>query len=121
MDTKTCLQCGTELRGRIDKKFCDDQCRTAYNNSIKTDSAIIKNINSTLRKNRKLMEDLTPMPEGKTKVARKKLEEKGFNFTYHTHTYTTKTGATYYFCYEYGYLPLEKDYFMLVKRKEENT
>jgi hypothetical protein len=26
MDTKTCLQCGTELRGRIDKKFCDDQC-----------------------------------------------------------------------------------------------
>jgi hypothetical protein len=46
MDTKTCLQCGTELRGRIDKKFCDDQCRTAYNNSIKTDSAIIKNINN---------------------------------------------------------------------------
>ncbi|MES2779232.1 MAG: hypothetical protein V4651_04965 [Bacteroidota bacterium] len=115
MKTKTCLQCGSEIKGRIDKKFCDDQCRTTHNNHLKSDNNLMRNINNILRKNRKIIEDFIPPEETKSKSTRKRLEEKGFGFAYHTHTYTTKAGATYYFCYEYGYLPLEHDYFMLVK------
>lgn len=119
MENKNCLSCGSKLQGRADKKFCDDQCRTNYNNRLKTDTTHMRNINNTLRKNRKIMEETINPMEGKAKLSRKKLLDKGFNFTYHTHTYTTKAGATYFFCYEYGYLPLDNDYFMLVKRKEE--
>jgi hypothetical protein len=43
---------------------------------------------------------------------------KGFDFKYFTHVYKTKEGRVYYFCYEYGYLPLEHDYFALVMNKE---
>jgi hypothetical protein len=117
---KTCLSCGNELKGRADKKFCDDQCRTSYNNQLKADTTHMRNINNALRKNRKIIESLIDPIEGKSKTTRQKLLDKGFSFTYHTHTYTTKAGATYVFCYEFGYLPLEHDYFMLVKRKEEN-
>jgi hypothetical protein len=46
------------------------------------------------------------------------LLEKGFDFTYYTHTYKTQKGVVYFFCYEYGYLPLEKDFYFLVKRGE---
>ena len=45
-------------------------------------------------------------------------EQKGFDFDYHTSMYTTKAGATYLFCYEYGYLPIEGDMMVLVKKKE---
>ena len=29
-----CLQCDKVIRGRIDKKFCDDWCRNNFNNAL---------------------------------------------------------------------------------------
>jgi hypothetical protein len=66
------------------------------------------------------MEELADNPDGKAKATGGKMKEKGFNFNYFTHVYHTKTGNTYNFCYEYGYLPLDNDYFMVVKRTENN-
>jgi hypothetical protein len=47
------------------------------------------------------------------------LIREGFRFKYITHTYTNKKGNTYFFCYEFGYLPLEHDQYLVVRRKEE--
>lgn len=119
METKKCASCGEVLKGRIDKKFCDDACRSNYNNKLNSDStALMKTINNVLRKNRRILESLIPQEEGKTKVTLKKLQDLGYNFNYQTHTYITKAGANYIFCYEYGYLALEGNMFMLVKRLE---
>ena len=44
---RECLTCGTELRGRTDKKFCDDYCRSAYNNKMGPRSSLyVRNVNS---------------------------------------------------------------------------
>jgi hypothetical protein len=40
----------------------------------------------------------------------------GFDFTLMTSILQTKSGNTYYFVYDQGYLSLENDYFMLVKK-----
>ncbi len=120
MEAKTCACCGEIIKGRIDKKFCDDACRSNYNNRLNSNtSALMKTINSVLRKNRRILESLIPVEERKTKVTLKKLQEKGYNFSYQTHTYTTKAGATYVFCYEYGYLPLEGNIYILVKKIDD--
>lgn len=119
MEQKHCNFCGEVIKGRADKKFCDDQCRTGYNNKLKTDSPQVRHINTILRKNRKILAEFADNDEGKSRVGIKKLAERGFNFTYFTHLYKTKQGSTYYFCYEYGYLKLEGDYYMVVKRKEQ--
>jgi hypothetical protein len=117
-EARYCLYCGEELKGRLDKKFCDDSCRSSYNNQINSDAnALVKNINNALRRNRRIMESLIP-EEGKLRISGRKLKEMGYDFLYHTHTITTRAGATYVFCYEYGYLPLDNDFFMLVKRLE---
>jgi len=29
---KQCTECGEEMTGQADKKFCSDQCRTSHNN-----------------------------------------------------------------------------------------
>lgn len=117
MEERQCLECGDTVYGRIDKKFCSDQCRNSYNNRQNSDSNnMIRNVHYVLRKNRRILEELNP--DGKSKSTKAKLLAKGFDFTYHTSTYTTKAGATYYFCYEFGYLPLENDYYALVRKKE---
>ena len=43
--------------------------------------------------------------------------EEGFDFDLITSIYTTKTGNIYYFVYDQGYLPLDGDYYALVKRE----
>lgn len=117
--TRHCLACGKPVKGRIDKKFCDDYCRNAYNNKSKQEeSSYMRHINGLLKKNRKILEDLLG-PEGMVKHPKSKLQQNGFLFNYHTHIYTNQKGNQYFFCYEYGYLPLEGDWYLLVKRKEE--
>lgn len=115
---RLCLDCKAVLNGRADKKFCDDQCRTNYNNHLRAeDNSFLNEINRILKKNRDILRAKTP--EGKAKVKRDALVRKGFDFNFHTHTYATQKGQVYFFCYEYGYLPLENDELLLVKREEK--
>ena len=52
----------------------------------------------------------------KTKVKKETLLKHGFLFEYCTGTYTTKAGNIYYYVYDQGYLALENDFYLLVKR-----
>ncbi|MFI5129420.1 MAG: hypothetical protein ACHQFX_05490 [Chitinophagales bacterium] len=120
VESKTCLTCGKPLKGRADKRFCDDYCRNTYNNQLKsTSNNLVRNINNALGKNRRILESILPEGEETAKANKEKLQRMGFQFKYITHTYVTKTGKTYFYCYEYGYLPLENDWYLIVKRKEE--
>lgn len=113
--TKTCLECEEKIVGREDKKFCSDGCRNAYNNKINKDSTnYMRNINNKLRKNYRILSELNS--DGKSKTTRTKLLSKGFDFDYFTSILNTKSGNTYFFVYEQGYMILENDYYMLVKK-----
>ncbi len=81
-------------------------------------SSSMKDINNVLMKNRKILETALGEKEME-KTTKEKLLQSGLNFKYITHTYTNKKGNTYCFCYEYGYLPLENDWYLIVKRKED--
>ena len=118
-EKRECLDCGEIIKGRADKKFCSDLCRNNYNNKLNADSTNhVRNINNILRRNRRIIEEMTP--DGKAKTHKSKLLEKGFDFNYFTNIYKTQKGVVYYFCYEYGYLPLENDFYFLVHRTEKN-
>jgi hypothetical protein len=80
---------------------------------------VVRLINNALAKNRRIMQTILPADKDTAKVTRDQLLLKGFSFTYFTHIYTTKTGKQYVYCYDYGYLPLENDWFLIVKRREE--
>ncbi|GAA4762188.1 MULTISPECIES: hypothetical protein [Flavobacterium] len=113
---KACLECGEKLVGREDKKFCSDGCRNAYNNKMNKDSTnLMRNINNKLRKNYRIVSELNP--DGKSKTSRTKLISKGFDFEYFTSIYTTKTGNVYYFLYDQGYMAIENDSYVLVKKE----
>ncbi len=115
---RRCTECGETVTGRIDKRFCSDQCRNSFNNKNNSDSSnLMRNINHALRKNRRILAELNP--EGKITLHRDKLVAKGFNFNYHTHIYTTRKGDHYHFVYDMGFLELANNFYMLVKRNPD--
>ncbi len=117
MEQRSCLECGSDLRGRKDQKFCSDYCRNTYNNRLNEDATkYVRRINNILRKNRRILAKLNP--GGKCTVDGITLAEEGFNFHYYTNIYVTRNGAEYCFCYEQGYLRLENDRYMLVHKQD---
>jgi hypothetical protein len=119
MEKRTCPECGEVIKGRIDKKFCSDMCRNAFNNKQNSDTNnYVRNINNSLRKNRRILEE--SLQGEKTTISKQKLVDKGFNFLFYTNQVVTKNNHTYTFCYEFGYLLLEdKNLILIVKRKAE--
>jgi len=118
-EKRTCLNCGEPIRGRVDKKFCDDSCRNSYNNQqTALTTNLIRNVNNTLKRNRNILEKIIPSGENLAKTTRDKLVRAGFNFKYFTHLYTNKKGNQYHYCYDYGLLELDGDWFLIVKGRE---
>lgn len=119
---RKCPVCNEIIMGRADKKFCSDQCRNSFNNKHNSDATnVVRNINNILRKNRRVLQTLNKQ-SGKTLVSKETLLINGFNFTYSTHSYKTKKGDIYQFCYEHGYLHLkDKQLYLLVTSKEKET
>lgn len=114
---RECPECGELFEGRIDKKFCCDQCRNTFNNRQNKDANnFCRNVNRILRNNRRVLEEF--MIRSKSKTSKDKLIQAGFNFDYMTNIYKTKTGKVYYFCYDYGYFESENRNITIVVRKE---
>lgn len=113
---RLCLQCKDRLRGRIDKKFCSDLCRSKYHNRHQRERArYMRQVNQILRANHRILTLLNP--EGKTRLPRSQLVAHGFHFGYFTNEYVTRQGKVYRFCYEQGYLELEDGEVALVVKE----
>lgn len=112
----TCKNCGKEIKGRSDKKFCDYNCRIAYHNSnINKNEKSIRDINKKLRKNRSILKFVSP--QGKTTVKKTFLIQLGFDFQYYTNHYKTKNHNIYTFCYDYGYMELENEKILVINKQ----
>ncbi|MGK9119633.1 hypothetical protein KXS00_16860 [Olivibacter jilunii] len=111
-----CLDCQEPLIGRSDKKFCNDACRSNFNNKLKTqDQNYVRRINAILKRNRRIIMDLNP--NGMKKVLKEDLSNMGFDFKHYTHILNTAKGSRYFFCYEFGYLFIKQDEVLLVKNE----
>jgi hypothetical protein len=119
MEEKACLDCGQAIKvGRSDKKFCDDTCRTNYNNRQKelkqeqTEHRLpefITDVNAILAANwRILKECLGNQDSCRMKV--RDLSGRNFNFKFFTSERVNDGDQEpYYFCYDIGYKYVEDD------------
>ena len=98
-----CPNCGEEVIGRSDKKFCSTYCKSNYHYqaTVEKESSYI-NIDRQLKLNRRILKDFNRA--GKSTVRIEKLIAQGFDSKYITHWWKNKKGDTYLFCYEYGFL-----------------
>jgi len=101
---KTCKQCGKQLSGRSDKKFCDAYCRNAFNNQHKAqDEQFIQFVNAKIRRNRRILKDLCRV--GKVTVRKDILDQMGYDYRYFSSIFKTK-GGIYYLVYDYAFSPV---------------
>lgn len=113
---RNCLYCGAVISGRLDKKFCDDNCRNNYHYKVKdrnADVLMIKMINETLLCNRDILKSLCVGQ--KTIVKKRQLDDKRFDYDLITCIYKTKVGTEYRVIYDYAYKLLNDDEVQLLK------
>jgi predicted nucleic acid-binding Zn ribbon protein len=111
MENKNCISCSKPIKGRTDKKFCNDYCRNAYNNKNRAiDNESIRYVNRILNKNRNILQEHLGENRAIVKVKKETLLEEGFVFRYFTHLQKNKRGTQYFLCYDYGYLPIGQDW-----------
>lgn len=114
---QTCLFCEKELKGRIDKQFCNAHCKSQYHNrNPNSDEAFIRSINQQIRKNRSALRTACPM--GKATVPIDFLIRLGMDFKYHTHVWKSNNNNKYVFCYDYGYMKIDDQTKVLIIQKQ---
>ncbi|MBD1421400.1 hypothetical protein [Sphingobacterium chuzhouense] len=117
MEKRMCLACGEPVVGRSDKRFCHDACRNAYNNKRNSlPNSFVRKINDILKRNRQVLGKVLGK-EKMQKVTRERLLSKGFDFDFFTNQFSNAKGQIYFFVYEYGYLPLDEEVFLIVRQK----
>ena len=115
---KTCLYCKKELMGRTDKKFCDPQCKSAYQykQAKEQPERFYNKVDNQLKLNRKILKEYNK--GGKATVRSSILISEGFNPNFFTHYRKNKKGDVYLFVYEFGFLKKSEhnlNKFVLVK------
>jgi len=99
-----CLECEKEIKGRQDKKYCNQYCKSAYqykNNKANEDSFYM-DVLKQLRLNRKLLKLYNK--SGKSIVRKDELIKEGFDPNRFTHYWKNNKGDVYLFCFEFGFL-----------------
>ena len=107
---KICLYCDKDLKGRIDKKFCDKYCKSAYHYKKNQEEApkFYNFVDNQLKLNRRILKSYNKA--GKATVRAETLLKEGFNPKFITHYWKNNKADVYLFVYEFGFL----------KRKENN-
>jgi len=103
--SQTCTYCGSRLIGRIDKKFCSNSCRIAFHNEKTPKSAFVREVNSILIKNRKIIIDLL-QDQFIKKVNLSDLTEEGYRLKFFTEQRTMQNKMKVCLCYDVGLLVL---------------
>lgn len=99
---RQCLECGDRIQGRMDKRFCTDQCRSSHHNKQRRFSLeVCSQINYRLRKNHKILSKL--VRKAPVSVHRDTLLSQGFHFDYFTQAGIGEGGKECRMVYDYGY------------------
>ncbi len=99
---RKCIECGSDLFGRADKKFCNDYCRNSHNNlqnRLKNES--IRTTNKILLKNYKILQSLQTMKQ--PQIKKDALIAKGFDFNYFTRFEKQKSKTEVFYVYDIKY------------------
>ncbi|MCL5244930.1 hypothetical protein M4I21_03870 [Cellulophaga sp. 20_2_10] len=103
-----CKYCKKEIQGRIDKKYCNLHCKSAYQYQISKEQPqrFYNIVDNQLKLNRKILKEFNK--GGKVTVRTELVNELGFDSNFFTHYWKNQKGEVYLFVYEYGFLKIKE-------------
>ncbi len=113
-----CIVCKIEITGRSDKKFCSVECKNYYHVNLRrvTDVAV-RSINKILHRNRSILLEILGKRKTQIKVKRLVLDQKKFNFKYHTHIIRNSRGKLFFYVYDLAWMEFSDNEVLIVKRR----
>ena len=113
---KECQQCAKTLYGRTDKKFCDSNCKTAFNFAKRRDTRNeVKEIDGYLHHNREILATL--MGECKKEMFdRAVLARANFRWEYMTGIYKNKQDKWYHIVYDYAWMEFSNQQILIIRK-----
>ena len=113
-EKRYCIFCGKELKGRSDKKFCDDACRNNYGyQQNKHNNEVINKINKSLLYNRNVLKSITKC---RRKIVKKQmLVDNDFDFDMMTGVRRTQKQQEYKLVYDYAYRYINDEDVLIIK------
>lgn len=118
VENKLCENCSKTIKGRSDKKFCNDYCRNSFNNNINASSNnLVRRVNLLLGKNRRILASLFYPSHYIIKIKKEILIQKGYYFKYTTGFYKSKGGTIFCYCYDFTLLSINEDFFIIIKER----
>ena len=116
-----CKECHEPLRGRSDKKFCDDSCRLKHYRKQNKSCSLVKSVEGVLLKNRALLKEMRREEPIERDSDRQLcwLRKKGFDFNFHTHVQHLPDGRLAIMCFEEGYVVDEQGISSWSARSEQ--
>lgn len=99
---RQCTRCGKPLKGRSDKKFCNDDCRSDYHNELRrARDKQLRAVNRILSSNWKILS--AALREGLREVPAEDLAARNFNFKIYTTSRCRFPVGRTYWCYNCAY------------------
>lgn len=116
---KTCLECKNILIGREDKKFCNDACRSTFNNkSNRSLNQTVRHTNLILKRNYRILKHL--VASGCCNIGKHELLRQGFAPDYVTRVGRTDKGRTVYFLYDYTFSRADKNNYLHLQKTDSD-
>lgn len=114
---RNCLACNTPLVGRIDKKFCDYNCRNAHHNFLNQPSNNqLSKINRQLIKNHRILQEFI---DGDVRsIPLSVLKAMGYNEDLRTSVVDDPNDGRIYFIYDISYQQNESEIVLVTKELE---
>lgn len=113
-----CKICKKKISGRSDKIFCSINCKNYYHLKLREATALkVRKLDKILHRNRSILLEIMGKKNEKLKVPRLTLEDKKFQFKYHTHYHINSAGKIMHFVYDFGWMDFSDDEVLLVKVK----
>lgn len=109
-----CLECGKEIYGRTDKKYCNTSCKNSWHNRLRLpQSRAREHTLSALDSNYEILGRLLLV--GITSVDMETLQEMGFKQMYMTGHRRTKAGHNECRCFDICYCMTDRKIFKLCR------
>jgi len=107
MTLRTCPVCEASIKGRIDKIYCSDKCKSIkqYERRQKEDTFFLE-VDRQLKVNRRILKKYNA--SGYTTIEKSVLIDQGFNPNFFTHYWKNSKNDVYLFVYEFGFLKVKK-------------
>lgn len=95
----SCLYCDSPFDEAEYRVFCDNDCKSSYNQMQRT--KFLEKINTILKRNWDVLKEHLGT-NSEMEIDKWELMLKDFNFCYHTHSRTEKN-KTIFYCYDYSF------------------